>query len=433
MQSKQRTAGLRWLAFGAVAVGLSMAVLTLISDSSALRPTRVVSVPYGASVYIRELDLPFVLVRAEAQPDIPDGAAAYVTVTSWGRMDVSYSLENCPPALECAAAQNVVRQGVEVWDAASGINLFEVAQGAGDIRIQWEQTTTAPGGRSIDGPGGVLGFTFFPYSWLGARAGDVYFDPAESWVLGNPSNYRDVDLLTVVSHEVGHALGIDHSADRNALMWASYVGPRGLNSDDIAAVQALYGPPGNESGAVEPVPTAEAPQPTPATVPTGDGLPMTATTTVRVRSGPSTDYSQIAQLRAGDLTLAKARNAAGDWLQIEIDGQQGWVAAWLMTIQGDISALPLAEGAAGPVNPRGPQPDPGGAATATLRTSLRMRSGPGTDYDSLGLVPQGTTLAVLGRDAASNWLLVEHEGQRGWIAAWYCNIRGSLASVPVAG
>ena len=53
-----------------------------------------------------------------------------------------------------------------------------------------------------------------------------------------------VDLLQIAAHEIGHAIGIGHSEVPASLMYAFYQGfipDLQLHSDDITAVQALYG------------------------------------------------------------------------------------------------------------------------------------------------------------------------------------------------
>ncbi len=70
--------------------------------------------------------------------------------------------------------------------------------------------------------------------------------------------------------------------------------------------------------------------------------------------------------------------------------------------------------------------------TATPNNTLNMRAGPGTNYNTLGQVPGGTVLAVLGRNADNSWVLVEYQGQKGWLAAWLCVISGDLNTIPVS-
>lgn len=54
------------------------------------------------------------------------------------------------------------------------------------------------------------------------------------------------DLQSIVTHEIGHFIGFDHSSDSDATMFASYdegsIEPRTLEADDVDAVCAVYPP-----------------------------------------------------------------------------------------------------------------------------------------------------------------------------------------------
>lgn len=69
---------------------------------------------------------------------------------------------------------------------------------------------------------------------------------------------------------------------------------------------------------------------------------------------------------------------------------------------------------------------------ATTRPNLRLRVGPSTAYEILTTVPAGTTVPVLARNAAGDWIQVTYQGQTGWMAAWYTTLSGgTLDQLPV--
>jgi len=106
---------------------------------------------------------------------------------------------------------------------------------------------------------GVLGVT-----WYGTQTDefDMVLDNADfSWYVGDAASIPGsaYDTQTVWLHELGHGLGLGHSSDQNAVMYAYYSDlQRDLADDDINGITALY-PSGGE-----PTPT---PTPTPTPVP----------------------------------------------------------------------------------------------------------------------------------------------------------------------
>ena len=181
------------------------------------------------------------------------------------------------------------------------------------------------------------------------------------------------------------------------------------------------------SGSLSSVPVSNE---TGAAAPTqSTGVTASTTVNLRVRSGPGTSYDTVTVLAQGTTVDVLNRTPDSQWIYIQRGGVRGWMAAWYTQITGDLNAVPLPGGEAPSVAPT--TPTAGSSVTAAPTVNLRMRSGPGTNYRELGYIPAGTSVPVLGRNEASNWLYVEYNGSRVWIAAWYTNVSGSLASVPV--
>ncbi|HEC24240.1 MAG TPA: hypothetical protein ENI95_15125 [Chloroflexi bacterium] len=81
----------------------------------------------------------------------------------------------------------------------------------------------------------------------------------------------------------------------------------------------------------------------------GGGSSVTVTPTVGlvIRSGPGTGYRRLAGIPAGVTVPVEGRNSSGTWAFITYNGTQGWIAAWLTRINGDINAVPVTGGQGG--------------------------------------------------------------------------------------
>jgi hypothetical protein len=160
------------------------------------------------------------------------------TISRWGKLALTYFFVNGSDRMNGDSERSVVQQAFGLWAAQTPLNFTEVANpDAADILIAWAAGEHGDGD-PFDGPGDVLAHASSPNPFQDRRV-ILHFDEAEPWI---DSATRNVDLLTVAGHEIGHNLGLDHSRDQNALMFAAYSGPhRFLNQDDIAGVQSLYG------------------------------------------------------------------------------------------------------------------------------------------------------------------------------------------------
>lgn len=147
-----------------------------------------------------------------------------------------------------------VRAAFSVWAEVPGADV-EFAEGGlfmGEARYQdlttetvdresvlfFEETTWAP--RAPE----VIALTSITYADEGVIIdADIGFN-AVDWQFTLGDDDVQVDFMSIAVHEIGHYLGLDHSDDDAATMFAQYnpgeVGLRTLTDDDRAGLAALY-------------------------------------------------------------------------------------------------------------------------------------------------------------------------------------------------
>lgn len=133
-----------------------------------------------------------------------------------------------------------VQNAFSAWSSVADITFVQVADsglafnaaGAGaDIRL---------GAHTMDGVFGTLAHGYYPPANGGSAAGDIHFDSAEAWKIGFGG--AGFDIFQVLAHEIGHAIGLDHTAVPGSLMNPFYTEAfAGVQADDIAGAQFIYG------------------------------------------------------------------------------------------------------------------------------------------------------------------------------------------------
>jgi uncharacterized protein YraI len=145
---------------------------------------------------------------------------------------------------------------------------------------------------------------------------------------------------------------------------------------------------------------------------------------VNVRSGPSTDYERVSTLHAGETGLIIGRTEDNQWLRVDINGQVGWVAFFVVSVTGELETIPVFIAPTMTPSPSAtPTPTPiiptetPLVVTITTRFNTNLRESPSFTSDVVAVVPYDTTLEVEARTDDSEWLRVTYEGKTGWLLA----------------
>jgi hypothetical protein len=150
----------------------------------------------------------------------------------WEELDLTYVIQNFTADFSENDAKRAIKDAFNQWSSKTPLTFTEVSSGA-DFKLSWG-TRNHGNCSSFDGPSGILAHAFSP------EDGRVHFDDDELWTDALISLGRD--FASVVLHELGHALGLGHSNDPFAVMYAYYMGRRrSLSQDDIAGIQSIYG------------------------------------------------------------------------------------------------------------------------------------------------------------------------------------------------
>ncbi|XP_054270078.1 matrilysin-like [Macrosteles quadrilineatus] len=155
----------------------------------------------------------------------------------WSKRTLSYKIGKYSSKLQRDATDRTIRKALNMWSAVTPLRFVRKTDGPVHIEIRFETGDHGDDG-AFDGRGNTLAHAYYPI--VKRWGGDLHFDDAEHWTINDS---RGTDLLQVAVHELGHSLGLDHSNNRDAIMYPSYGGYTSklkLHDDDIRTVQRIY-------------------------------------------------------------------------------------------------------------------------------------------------------------------------------------------------
>lgn len=164
----------------------------------------------------------------------------------WKKKNLTYSFHNYASngVLNSTQQRKIVRKAFTQWEEIGPLSFVDVTDNASlsnssDITLSFFTLQHSPCSHDFDGENGVLAHAFFPES------GHVHFDDDETFTDGVSTGKN---LFSVALHEIGHLLGLKHSAKSDAIMHATYKPYKpnmNLTDDETHGINFIYVTSGN--------------------------------------------------------------------------------------------------------------------------------------------------------------------------------------------
>ncbi|CAF0752701.1 unnamed protein product [Adineta steineri] len=158
--------------------------------------------------------------------------------SKWSKSRLTWSILSYPSTYQISESntKQILREAFKAWTDHIPIEIEEVCSTCNaDIVIKFV-SRAHDNCNPFDGKGGVLAHAYLP------EVGQIHFDWSETWT--ESFDGSDTNLFLVAVHEIGHALGLLHSENKESIMYATYPfasRSKNLPSTDIASIQQLYG------------------------------------------------------------------------------------------------------------------------------------------------------------------------------------------------
>src|SRR5512143_2627335 len=146
-----------------------------------------------------------------------------------------------------------------------------------------------------------------------------------------------------------------------------------------------------------------------AETPTAAPLPGTTSTQVNVRAQPSSSSPTLTVLAPATTVQITGKDAGGNWYRIiypQAQDGSAWVTAQYIEVQ-DKDGIPVVGSSAAQ------------GIGGTITDQVKVRSGPGVNFDALGTLNANDAVDIVGKDSASAWLQITYADGKGWVSAPY--------------
>ncbi len=156
---------------------------------------------------------------------------------TWPNSQILLSIDSTNDDITSGTASTIIQQSVSEWNAQSPRQITTTNSSVNTVSFKNDF--------SIYGPG-VIGVTELSYTSGGSiQAAKIYLNDGDFQFKSSPGLYSSgqVYLGDVVTHEMGHLLGLSHSEVLESTMfYAAFPGQSSLSTDDKAGIRSKYAP-----------------------------------------------------------------------------------------------------------------------------------------------------------------------------------------------
>lgn len=145
----------------------------------------------------------------------------------------------------------------------------------------------------------------------------------------------------------------------------------------------------------------------------------TTTTQINVRAETTTASEALVVIPAFTNIQIIGKESSGNWLKVIYNNTTGWVRAEFVQVESsdNISVVEI-------------ESNNGSNRSGVVISGINIRSGAGTDFESIGVLTPKDVVIILGKDSSGAWMQINFQEKLGWVATEFLQIE-NIEQIPV--
>jgi uncharacterized protein YraI len=137
----------------------------------------------------------------------------------------------------------------------------------------------------------------------------------------------------------------------------------------------------------------------------------TTTTQINVRAETTTASESLGVIPAFTNIQIIGKESSGNWFKIIYNESTGWVRTEFVQVESsdNIAVVEIESGS-------------GSNRSGVVISGINVRSGAGTEFESIGVLTPKDVVIILGKDSSGAWMQINFQGNLGWVAAEFLQI-----------